>query len=106
MANNKDCPHNHNSPLAPGHDFDANYTTKCGHGCGYSERDLINELIRQNEQLKSKSNQRKRTLHNHKTRWQQAKKLLKECYEIIDSDTYNGKTEILNKLEKVLGINK
>ncbi len=105
--NNKDCPHNHNSPLGPGHDFDDNFSTKCGHGCGYSERNIIEDLTRQIEQLKAKSNQRKRTLHNHKNKWQQAKKLLIQVRPTLNEDDYKNNTiakkwsDDLDKLIKV-----
>lgn len=51
--------------------------------------DRIKELERQIVQLKSKSNQRKRTLHNHKNKLSQARKIISEAINIIDESLYD-----------------
>jgi hypothetical protein len=46
------CPHNHDKKFCDSHDFDDHYSQKCGHGCGYSQSDLIDELLKEIEELK------------------------------------------------------
>lgn len=45
--NRHECDHNHEKKFTEAHDFDAEYSQKCGFGCGYTQANLIDELSKE-----------------------------------------------------------